>query len=169
MIENDFVQTPKVITEMLLMNEKFEGTILEPCCGKGAISNVLLNNGYNVISQDKIDYGFGNIKDLWQINEKYDNIITNPPFTSKVKMVKHLLEYTNNKLVLLWYVKNIGNVLESKNSKHLRKIYIINQRIDWKETKLGWLFAWYVWDKNYIGETTIKRLDTLQSNLSLSL
>ena len=27
MIENDFVQTPKVITEMLLMNEKFEGTI----------------------------------------------------------------------------------------------------------------------------------------------
>jgi len=161
MIENNFVQTPKIITEMLLQNEKFEGVILEPCCGKGAISKVLLENNCKVVSQDKIDYGFGEIKDLWDINEKYDNIITNPPFSSKVKMVKHLLQFTNNKLVLLWYVKNIGNVLESKNSKHLKTIYIINQRIDWKETKLGWLFAWYIWDINYIGDTTIKRLNIL--------
>lgn len=158
MIKNDFVRTPKEITEALLKYETFEGSILEPCCGDGAISKVLATK-YNVISYDKFEYGFGKQKDLFDISEQYDNIITNPPFTQQQLVKKHLLSITKNKLALLWYVKNIGNEIETKTSQNLKTVYVFNKRIDWVETKLGWLFGWYIWQKGYIGDITIKRID----------
>jgi len=157
-IKNDFVRTPKEVTELLLKFEDFEGEILEPCCGDGAISKVLMERKFNVKSSDKIDYGFGEKEDLFKTNKKCDNIITNPPFTQQQKVKKHLLFRARKKLVLLWYVKNLGNELETKTSKYLKKIYLINEKINWKETKLGWLFAWYVWDKSYNGDVIIKRI-----------
>ena len=156
-IKNGFVQTPEYVTKALLENELFEGNILEPCCGKGAISKVLKEKGYNVISSDLINYGYGEVKDLFDIKENYDNIITNPPFALKIDMVNYLLEHTKRKLVLLWYGKNIGNIVESKRSKGLKVIYLFEKRIKWEETNIGWLFAWYVWEKGYEGDITIKR------------
>jgi hypothetical protein len=159
MIKNDFVQTPKEIIDALLKLEKFEGSILEPCCGKGAISEVLKSEGYEVISSDKFSYGYGEEKDLFEVEEEFDNIITNPPFTQQQKVKKHLLNLAKKKVCLLWYVKNLGNEIETKTSKNLKCVYVFNKRIDWVETKLGWLFAWYVWEKGYEGDVTIKRID----------
>jgi hypothetical protein len=162
MVKNDFVQTPKYVTEALLANESFEGSILEPCCGAGAISTILQSKGYQVISSDKNDYSYGIQRDLFTYSEPFDNIITNPPFTSalQVAIAKHLLSIYKNKLCLLWYLKNVGNVMEGKvTSKGLKTVYVINQRIDWVETKLGWLFAWYIWEKGYEGDVTIRRIE----------
>ena len=161
MIKNDFVQTPKYITEALLQVESFEGSILEPCCGAGAISTVLQSKGYQVISSDKNEYGFGVQRDLFTITEPVENVITNPPFTSalQVAICKHLLTIYTKKMALLWYVKNIGNVMEGKTRKDLKTIWIYPERIDWVETKLGWLFAWYIWEKGYEGDVTIRRIE----------
>jgi hypothetical protein len=158
MIKNDFVRTPKYVTDALLEREEFAGNILEPCCGDGAISKVLISRGYPVESSDKDDYGYGCKKDLFSISSKYDNVITNPPFSQQQLVKKHLLSITTKKLVLLWYVKNLGNEIETKSSEHLKVIYIFDKRIDWVETKLGWLFGWYIWDKGYTGDVTIKRM-----------
>ncbi len=159
MVENDFVQTPEYVTKLLLDREVFSGNILEPCCGRGAISNILIGSGYEVVSSDKYDYGYGNQVDVYDITKEYDNVITNPPFTKQVRMCRHLLSIYRKKMALLWYVKNIGNVLEgAKSSVGLKTIYVINKRIDWVETKLGWLFGWYVWEKGYTGEVTIHRI-----------
>jgi len=158
-IKNNFVRTPREITEALLKMENFEGKILEPCCGDGAISEVLKENGFEVKSSDLFDYGYGEIKDLFDIELEQENIITNPPFSLKVDMIEKLLSVTKKKLVLLWYVKNIGNLLEGRRHKNLKTIYIFKKRIEWKETKIGWLFAWYVWEKGYEGDVTIKRID----------
>ncbi len=159
-IKNDLVTTPEYVTKKLLEFEKFEGEILEPCCGDGRISKVLINNGFKVLSSDKVDYGYGGKKDLFHIGKKQNNIITNPPFTEQSKVKKHLLNITKRKLAMLWYVKNLGNELESPNSKYLKAIYIFKKRIDWEETKLGWLFAWYVWDKEHKGDPIIKWVDS---------
>lgn len=157
-MKNDFVKTPKLVTEALLKYESFDGNILEPCCGDGAISEVLKTK-YNVFSSDKFDYGYGSIKDLFNIKEMQDNIITNPPFTQQQVIKKHLLDITKNKLALLWYVKNLGNEIETKTSENLKCVYVFNKRIEWTETKLGWLFAWYVWDKSYNGDIIIKKIN----------
>ena len=159
MVKNDFVQTPQYVTEALLERESFEGSILEPCCGAGAISKVLLASGYSVTSLDKNDYGYGSQKDLFEISEPFDNVITNPPFTQQQAVKKHLLSITSKKLALLWYVKNLGNEVETKTSRNLKSVYVFNQRIEWVETKLGWLFAWYVWEKGYEGDVTIRRIE----------
>lgn len=82
-IKNNFVRTPKEITETLLDLEKFEGTILEPCCGDGAISEVLKERGFNTKSSDLFDYGYGEIKDVFDISEEQENVITNPPIFFK--------------------------------------------------------------------------------------
>src|SRR5882724_1020796 len=81
--DNDYYKTPSNATEALLKVEQFDGTILEPACGNGAISKILCDKGYNVISTDLIDrnYGIGGIDFL--CNDyvySADNIITNPPF-----------------------------------------------------------------------------------------
>ena len=157
-VKHDFVRTPKEITEALLRYEKFSGEILEPCCGDGAISKVL-EKEYKVKSFDKFEYGFGEQKDLFEITEQYDNIITNPPFTQQQLVKKHLLSLTKKKLALLWYVKNLGNEIETKTSKNLKCVYVFNKKVNWVEVKLGWLFAWYVWEKGYEGDVVIKRID----------
>jgi len=150
---NDFVPTPKRVTEALLRYESFTGNIYEPCCGNGAISNVLQENGYSVESSDLHDYGFGKVGvDLFTILERHQNIITNPPFTTQSKVKKHLFDITEGKLALLWYVKNIGNEIESPTGKYLKSIYVFNSRIEWVGAKLGWKFAWYVWDKSHDGK-----------------
>lgn len=159
MIQNDFVRTPIAVTEALLKREQFNGSILEPCCGDGAISKVLNRQHTTVVSSDKIYYGYGKEQDLFSINEKYDNIITNPPFTQQQLVKKHLLSLTTKKMALLWYVKNLGNEIETKTSKNLKCVYVFNKRIDWVETKLGWLFGWYVWEVGYEGDVIIKRID----------
>ena len=158
-MKNDFVRTPKEVTEALLRYESFDGGILEPCCGDGAISKVLKNGNYEVVSSDKFDYGYGIKQDLFEIKERPANIITNPPFTQQQLVKKHLLGLTRKKLALLWYVKNLGNEVETKTSKNLKCVYVFNKKIEWIETKLGWLFGWYVWEKGYEGDIIIKRID----------
>ncbi len=158
-IQNDFVRTPLPVTEALLRYERFEGDILNPCCGDGNISEVLKKHNYNVISSDKIPYGYGKVKDLFAIYQLYDNVIANPPFTQQQVVKKHLLALTKKKLALLWYVKNLGNEVETKTSKNLKYVYVFNKRIEWVETKLGWLFGWYIWEMGYEGDITIKRIN----------
>ena len=40
--------------------QKFEGNIWECACGDGAMSKVMIENGYEVYSSDLIDRGYGN-------------------------------------------------------------------------------------------------------------
>ena len=153
MAKNDFVPTPRSVTEALLRHEIFCGKIFEPCCGDGAISKVLTESGYDVSSSDLFDYGFGEVGvDMFTGLERHDNIITNPPFSQQQKVKKHLLDITERKLVLLWYAKNIGNELETPSGKWLKNIYIFRKPIEWVGANIGYKFAWYVWDKSHNGK-----------------
>ena len=59
-VKNDFYETPPNATQLLLDNETFDKTIWECSCGKGAISKVLISNGYETINDDLVDRGYGN-------------------------------------------------------------------------------------------------------------
>ena len=87
--KSDFYQTPYSMTEQLLQNEEFIGNVLEPSCGKGAISKVLKEHNFEVTAQD-YDEGLG--IDFLKFNKKFDNIITNPPFRLANEFVKKSLE-----------------------------------------------------------------------------
>jgi 2-polyprenyl-3-methyl-5-hydroxy-6-metoxy-1,4-benzoquinol methylase len=48
--EHDYYATENRATELLLTLETFSPNILEPCCGGGHMSEVLIKRGYNVES-----------------------------------------------------------------------------------------------------------------------
>ena len=55
----DFYATPNWVTEALLQRFQFRGPIWEPCCVAGAMSTVFTAHGYEVVSTDIADCGFG--------------------------------------------------------------------------------------------------------------
>lgn len=62
--QDDYYATEPKATEWLLKLERFEGPILEPSCGEGHISKILIDEGYQVVSRDLIDRGYGSVADF---------------------------------------------------------------------------------------------------------
>jgi len=107
--EGDFYPTPSCMVKELLKN-KFVGfelsdvKILDPCCGKYAIGNILRSAGYNSIIERDLMYGDNFLYDIYNgartfpdynfidkrkqgdyepkihINDDIDIIVMNPPF-----------------------------------------------------------------------------------------
>ena len=80
----DFYATPAWVTEALLKHVMFRGPIWEPCCGDGAMSSVLADKGYDVVSTDLVDRGFGtagvDFLACRAVPGGCCSIVTNPPY-----------------------------------------------------------------------------------------
>ncbi len=80
----DFYATPSWVTEALLRHVRLRGPIWEPCCGDGAMSTVLAARGYEVVSTDIADRGFGvsgvDFLACRDVVGACRSIVTNPPY-----------------------------------------------------------------------------------------
>jgi hypothetical protein len=80
----DFYATPAWVTEALLRHVRFRGPIWEPCCGDGAMSTVLASHGYDVVSTDIAERGFGtagiDFLTCPTVPHGCRSIVTNPPY-----------------------------------------------------------------------------------------
>ena len=90
---DDYYATEPKATEWLCRLEQFEGRILEPSCGEGHMSEVLKKAGYEVVSRDLVDRGYGEVADFLAIdNQVWDgNIMTNPPYKYAQQFVEKAL------------------------------------------------------------------------------
>lgn len=159
---NDFYPTPKRCTVDILNRVKFEGLVWEPCCGDGAISKILIENGYEVKSTDLFDYGYGETGiDFLKCLEMQDNIMTNPPYKITDQFLTHGLKLVRKKMVIFHRL----HILEGKyrrdkiyNQKHLQEIHVYSERVNFAnpDKKGGMVcFAWYVFNKEYQGQPTL--------------
>lgn len=163
---DDFYPTPEYVTQSLLDREVFYGKIWEPACGDGAMSKVLIKNGYDVISSDLIDrnYGHGEIDFLsTQQFNCVENIITNPPFSLSQQFIEHSLKVATDKVAIFGKLA----LLESKSRKELflnipfKKLWVFSSRVkltrNGEPYKNGGMiaFGWYVFQHGYKGEPTI--------------
>ena len=89
----DYYATEPKATEWLCKLERFEGRILEPSCGEGHMSEVMKAAGYEVVSSDIIDRGYGEVADFLSIdNLEWDgNIVTNPPYKYAQEFVENTI------------------------------------------------------------------------------
>jgi len=176
-ITNDYYATDPGSTFALFDVEKFEPTtFLEPCCGEGHISKIIehMMDGSEIESTDLIDrgYGEGDVDFLEKDYEgqKYDYIITNPPYKLAQQFIEKSLSITNKKVVMflkIQFLEGIGRYDMFKNTP-LKIVHVFSGRQDpWsnglqKNPKTGkkWgstmCFAWFVWEHGYEGEPTIK-------------
>jgi hypothetical protein len=164
-------ETPPAAVHALLRAEELPRRIWEPACGPGNITNVLLDQQYNVVSSDIVDYGWGHeVVDFLKIRRgTYTDraIVTNPPYKLAQKFVEKALELSPLVVMLLRLA-----FLESQRRSHileesgLARVHVFRKRLPMMHRR-GWNgrkassaipFAWFVWERGYTGPTTIDRI-----------
>jgi hypothetical protein len=169
----DFYPTPPNATLALLENEKFEGEIWECACGKGDISKVLIAKGYDVISSDINDYGYGMVNvDFLNDHSLFDgplemddNIITNPPFELALEFVLQAKRFSRLKIAMFLktaFLEGVKRYEMFQDKKYpLKCIYQFSKRVNFGihagTHKNGGMipFAWFVWERGYVGKPYI--------------
>lgn len=161
--KTDFYQTPYNLTRLLLQNETFQGSILEPACGQNAIVDILQEKYSDITAQD-IE------KDFLLETNHYDNIITNPPYRIANDFILKAKELANRKIAMLMPLNYLhGNRRFNKIWKDstfplarvlvfVRYCYLNAEK---RETAPGGMlaYAWFIFDKEHKGETTLSWLD----------
>jgi hypothetical protein len=165
---NDYYATDPKAAELLLEVEIFEHGILEPACGEGHLSEVFKKAGYMVNSFDIVDRGYWGVSDFlkFDTDTPYDiDIITNPPYKYATEFIEKALSIVTPGCKVAMFLK--VQFLEGKARKKLfskyppKVVYISSSRI---ECALNGKFngtsavayAWFVWVKDYEGDTVIK-------------
>lgn len=167
--KEDYYATEPAATEWLCKLETFTNPILEPSCGEGHISKQLIKHGYDVVSRDLVDRGYGEVKDfLYMNNEKWSgDIITNPPYVSAQKFVEQALSMIQEGHKVAMFLKL--TFLEGKQRAKLfkenppKRIWVSSSRL--KCAKNGdfdsigssaTAYAWFIWEKGYKGYPEIR-------------
>lgn len=153
--------TPAIATRGLLSVEKFQGTVWEPACGVGKISEELKSHGLRVFSSDLVDrgYGRGGVDFLTKAPSfKFNSIVTNPPFELWADFARRCAELRVEKFAL---VGRLG-YLEGRSKRELFqecrlfRVWSMYPRVNiapvrYKKSSpvgLGGMvaFAWYVFE-----------------------
>lgn len=165
----EYYATHPQVTQDLLDVEKFSSPILEPCCGGGFMAKVIQENGYDVEASDIVDRGYGKagIDFLSEtfLAGKYD-IVTNPPYSLFVQMLRKAIEICNHKVAMLLPLNFLSALerLELYKQYPPKKVWVFSHRIciakggNFDNYQAGanmTIYAWYIWEKGYSGETTI--------------
>jgi hypothetical protein len=166
--KDDFYATPKEGIAALLRVEQFDGAIWEPACGNGAISKVLIENGYTVVSTDLVDRGYDAAETrtdfLLCFNAKAPNIITNPPFKLNYEFMRRAVYLATGKVALLMRLGCLEGIERGKfyEKSPLARVWVFKARLQiWRDATAtsdagGMIgFAWFVWDHGYVGKPTI--------------
>jgi len=163
---DDFYPTPPEGTRALLSVERFDGPIWEPACGDGAISKVLIDAGYEVISSDLVDRGYGESRAdfLMEYKPRAPNIVTNPPFKMAEPFVRKALDLTTGKVAMLCRLAWLEGRERRKmfESTPLARVWVFAGRLSLQRARLaekhegGMIaFAWFVWDHSHKGPPTL--------------
>lgn len=165
---NDFYATEPKAVELLLEQEKFGDYILEPCCGKKHITQVLEDAGYKVKSSDLIDRGVGaEVKDFFEITEWSGDIVSNPPYGKALEFVEHSLNIVQDGAKVAMFLKILfleGQKRRNFFEQHPPKyVYVASGRLSCaknadfeKYPSSAVCYAWFVWEKGFKGEPIIR-------------
>ena len=164
----DYYATEPAATDWLCEIEQFKGPILEPACGEGHISKRLIVHGYEVVSRDLVDRGYGEVADfLFFNNEKWDgDIITNPPYAAAQEFVEQALRMVQpgRKVAMflkLTFLEGQGRSELFKNTPPIR-VWVSRSRLkcamngDFDSIgSSATAYAWFVWEKGFTGHPEI--------------
>ncbi len=166
--KDDFYRTPDSATLALLAVEEFPARIWEPACGDGAIAKVLVAAGYEVISTDLMDRGYGEseVDFLEQTKKRCGCIITNPPFVLDDDFALHALKLGVRKFALLCRLAWLEGVERYETLFALGKlarvwVFAARQTLwfgddEFPETDGGMTaYAWFVFEHGHDGSPTL--------------
>jgi len=157
---DDWYPSPPMATESLLRVEQFEGSVLEPACGDGAICRVLEAHGYETVATDLVYRGWGEGNhDFLTSSLRSDNIITNPPYNLCDQFIELSVARTTKKVCLLTKLQ----ILEGTKRKvlferlPLARVWVFSKRLTMTRhgqpmKNSGMIaFCWIVFEHGYQG------------------
>jgi hypothetical protein len=171
---HDLYETPVVVTEALLKVENLPHRIWEPAAGRGAIVDVLRAHGHYVVAQDLVNYGEPDQESgrdfLFEQRapDGIECIVTNPPYKLADQFVAHALNLCP-RVVMLLRLAFLESVRRTPilDTGHLARVHVFKRRAPMMHRD-GWTgprvtsalaFAWFVFDRNHSGPTTLHRVD----------
>ena len=172
----DFYATPSWVTEALVRHVQLRGPVWEPCCGDGAMSTVLAAHGYNVVSTDIRERGFGvpgvDFLACHSVPGGCRSIVTNPPYgdsgshagqsrspVAMLEFLRHALRLTasvQGQLALLVRLQWIAGqrAAETLSAGPFAAVVVLRRRICWFDRGADTRnaqhhHAWVVFDHAY--------------------
>jgi hypothetical protein len=173
--ENWYVE-PRWCVELLLDQERFDGEVLDPCCGSGTIPSVCLSRG--IPARGSADRGFGTVREVFTLMGPVDNIISNVPYGITERCARHMLTLARRKVALIlpmtfweserrdqffrvhppvrWYVCSTRPSMPPGVMSGERDPYgaIIQPRSSGGTMPYGW----FIWERGFKGITSALRL-----------
>lgn len=176
--EHDYYATSPLAVEILLEQEQFSKLIWECASGEDHIAKVLRKHGYDVYCTDLVDRtGHTEVQDFLETTYAPVgcDIITNPPYKYAQEFVEHALDLVQDGKKVAMYLKL--TFLEGKKrqrlfkQRNLKTVYVMAARMGCakngqfadmeREYDAGAVaYAWYVWEKGYVGDPVIKWVHT---------
>ena len=161
---NDYYATNPRAIDRLLEVESLSPQIWECACGEGHLAKQLTLHGYEVIASDKFDRGYGVQADFLHFkvteNQKFFDIVTNPPYTQGEIFVRKALELISPGHKICFFLKLL--FLESQGRYKLFKVYppsrvhVFSSRMECGKNGIfkgtsAVCYAWFIWEKNSSG------------------
>jgi hypothetical protein len=169
--ENDFYATePKAVKMLMELIDLTNKEVWECACGAGHLSEEMIVNGLDVFSTDLIDRGYG-VSDYDFLSEKNKqwkgHIVTNPPYKYAQQFIEKAIDITENGSYIAMFLPI--RYTEGKARKKLflkyppKHLFISSGRIkcaingEFNKMKGSAVsYAWFVWQKGFEGDTTVK-------------
>lgn len=181
--DGDFFPTAPYCVLALLSVEAFDGDIGEFACGEGHIAETIKATVSNrVYASDKFDRGYGQagipIEHILQAKGPLaiDNVITNPPYARNIiePFIENAVALSRRKCALLMGLRALEGgkryglytripparvwVFCTRPTFWANRVVHYGDELDGKPMKGGTAYAWYVWDRQHVGDPTIKFL-----------
>ena len=154
--------------------ERFDGAILDPCCGFGRIPKAAIAAGYEARGTDLVYRGYGDARDCNDFltsRGTWPNLVFNSPYHLLEEFTMKAMQVARRKIAMLWLVRRM-NAAHYLRDCPVSKIYLLTPRPSMpggrqvaKHMKKGTEpsgglqdFCWIVIDKAYSG---YPRLDWL--------
>ncbi|WP_240233593.1 hypothetical protein [Devosia lacusdianchii] len=173
--KDDFYPTPAEPIRALLHAEgkrlRDFDAIWEPSAGDGALVREMEAVGFKVIPSDLVDRGVGlPVSDYYGFRRAPSlATVQNPPFSEcgwgngKACWLKHGLDVLGLEymaLLMNWGWPGAGGLAPFWAEYPPARVYLMRWKIDFTgQGAPPMLNAWFVWDKQYQGETVLRMLD----------
>lgn len=177
--KDDFYPTPPEPTRAFLAAEidrlRDFPMIWEPAAGDGAMAREMHSLGMSTYCSDLIDRGCGaEICDFYDFGRAPARaIVTNPPFgecgwgNGKARWLKHALDTLDVEymaLLMNWGWPGAGGLRHFYAAHPPARVYLMRWKIDFTgQGAPPMLNAWFVFDKQWKGETVLRMLDRVDA------
>jgi hypothetical protein len=174
----DLYETPVCAIEPLVAAGHLPQRLWEPAAGRGAIVDVLRGHGHSVVCSDIQDYGYplDFVADFLKVKTAPTDctcILTNPPYRIATEFAAHAIDLVPHVFLLLRLA-----FLESAkrapilDTGKLARVHVFKRRLPMMHRD-GWSgprassaipFAWFCWDRDHHGPTSIDRIGGTSSH-----